>query len=52
MRLRSIENPSGIFLKIAYWFSKKQFGKVLTPMKIHLRTKARTAQIFDENNKV
>ena len=34
MRLQSIENPSGIFLKIAYWFSKKQFGKVLTPMKI------------------
>ncbi len=34
MRLPPIENPPGIFLKIAYWFSKKQFGKVLTPMKV------------------
>lgn len=34
MRLQPIENPPGIFLKIAYRFSRKQFGKVLTPMKI------------------
>ena len=34
MRLQSIENPPGIFLKIAYWVSRKQFGKVLTPMKV------------------
>jgi alkylhydroperoxidase family enzyme len=34
MRLATIENPPGLFLKIAYWFSKKQFGKVLSPMKI------------------
>lgn len=34
MRLQPIENPPGIFLKIAYWVSRKRFGKVLTPMKI------------------
>jgi AhpD family alkylhydroperoxidase len=34
MRMAAVENPSGIFLKIAYWFSGKQFGKVLSPMKI------------------
>lgn len=34
MRLKAIENPSNPLLKIAYWFSKKQFGKVLTPLKV------------------
>ena len=34
MRLESIENPSNPLLKIAYWFSKKQFGKVMTPLKV------------------
>lgn len=34
MRLAPIDNPPGLFLKIAYWFSRKQYGKVLTPLKI------------------
>ena len=34
MRLESIEKPSNPLLKIAYWFSKRQFGKVLTPLKV------------------
>lgn len=34
MRLQPIEKPPGIFLKIAYWVSRKQFGTVLTPMKV------------------
>lgn len=34
MRLEAIENPSNPLLKIAYWFSKKQFGKVMTPLKV------------------
>lgn len=34
MRLEAIENPKSLFLKIAYWVSKKQFGKVLTPIKV------------------
>lgn len=34
MRLKPIENPSGLFLKIAYWFTKRQFGKVMTPLKV------------------
>jgi AhpD family alkylhydroperoxidase len=34
MRLQAIENPSNPLLKIAYWFSKKQFGKVMTPLKV------------------
>ena len=34
MRLEAIENPSNPLMKIAYWVSKKQFGKVLTPLKV------------------
>ena len=34
MRLEPIENPTSLFLKIAYWFSKRQYGKVLSPLKI------------------
>lgn len=34
MRLEAVENPSNPLLKIAYWFSKRQFGKVLTPLKV------------------
>jgi AhpD family alkylhydroperoxidase len=34
MRLEAIENPSNPLLKIAYWFSGKQFGKVMTPLKV------------------
>ena len=34
MRLKPIENPPSLFLKIAYWFSKRQYGKVLSPLKI------------------
>ena len=34
MRLEAIENPSNWLLKIAYWFSRRQFGKVMTPLKV------------------
>jgi len=34
-RLKPVENPKSLKLKLAYWFSKLFFGKVLTPMKVH-----------------
>lgn len=34
MRFEPVENPSNPLLKIAYWFSRRQFGKVMTPLKI------------------
>jgi alkylhydroperoxidase family enzyme len=34
MRLEPIEKPKSLYLKIAYWFSKRQFGKVLMPLKV------------------
>jgi alkylhydroperoxidase family enzyme len=33
--LAPIEKPNGFGLKLAYYFSRKYFGKVLTPLKVH-----------------
>jgi alkylhydroperoxidase family enzyme len=33
--LSPIEKPSGLVKKLAYYFTRKQFGKVLTQVKVH-----------------
>jgi alkylhydroperoxidase family enzyme len=33
--LPSIEKPQGLIKKLAYYFTRRQFGKVLTPVKVH-----------------
>jgi len=33
--LSPIEKPKGLLMKLAYFFAKRQFGKVLTPIKVH-----------------
>jgi alkylhydroperoxidase family enzyme len=33
--LPPIEHPHSPFMKMAYFFARKQFGKVLTPLKVH-----------------
>jgi len=33
--LPPIERPKGLMLKLAYYFTRVQFGKVLTPLKVH-----------------
>src|SRR5579862_1864458 len=33
--LPPIEKPSGLVMKLAYYFTRRQFGKVLTPLKVH-----------------
>lgn len=33
--LLPIEKPRGLAMKLAYYFTRKQFGKVLTPLKVH-----------------
>jgi len=33
--LSPIEKPKGLILKLAYYFTRQQFGKVLTPVKVH-----------------
>jgi alkylhydroperoxidase family enzyme len=33
--LPPIENPKGLMMKLAYYFIRREFGKVLTPVKVH-----------------
>lgn len=33
--LPPIEKPAGLAMKLAYYFTRQQFGKVLTPVKVH-----------------
>lgn len=33
--LTPIEQPAGLIMKLAYYFTRRQFGKVLTPLKVH-----------------
>ena len=33
--LKPIEKPSSLGMKLAYFFTKKQFGKVITPLKVY-----------------
>src|SRR5256714_1113219 len=33
--LPAIEEPKGLMMKLAYYFTRRQFGKVLTPLKVH-----------------
>jgi alkylhydroperoxidase family enzyme len=33
--LPSIEKPRGLTMKLAYYFTRRQFGKVLTPVKVY-----------------
>src|SRR3989454_3175981 len=34
MRLEPIEKPKGFPMRIAYWMTRRQLGKVMTPMKV------------------
>jgi alkylhydroperoxidase family enzyme len=34
MRLEPIEKPTGLWMRFAYWLTRRQLGKVITPMKV------------------
>jgi AhpD family alkylhydroperoxidase len=34
MRLEPIENPKNLLVKLAFWWSKREFGKVIMPLKV------------------
>src|SRR5437762_3248178 len=36
MRLDPIEKPKGFITRMAYWGTRRRFGKVMTPMKVVL----------------
>ena len=33
--LPPIEKPKTLIMRLAYYFTRRQFGKVLTPLKVH-----------------
>src|SRR6266699_5131728 len=33
--LSPIEKPQGLMMKLAYFFTRRQFAKVITPLKVH-----------------
>ena len=33
--LPAIEHPRGLIMKLAYFFTRRQFGKVITPIKVY-----------------
>lgn len=33
--LAPIEKPEGLIMKLVYYFTRRQFGRVLTPLKVH-----------------
>lgn len=34
MRLQPIEKPTGLHMRLAFWFMRRQFGKVMTPLRV------------------
>lgn len=34
MRLEPIEKPKGLMMRIAFWMTRRQLGKVMTPIKV------------------
>lgn len=36
MRLQPVEKPKGLAMRLAYWGTRRQFGKVMTPIKVVL----------------
>ena len=41
--LPPIESPQGLIMKLAYYFTRRQFGKVLAPLKVHSRGRRNNA---------
>lgn len=51
-RFEPIEHPRNFMLKLAYWYSKKRMGKVITPMKVILARFPGTLKLARELIKV
>ena len=47
-RFSPIEHPHGFMLRLAYWYSKKRMGKVITPMKVILARFPETLKLSRE----
>ncbi len=51
--LPAIDNPKGVTMKLAYYFTRKQFGKVLTPLTVYsARLPAAFGMFYGKINKL
>jgi len=51
MRLEPIEKPKGLMMRIAFWMTRRQFGKVMTPMKVVIARMPRSLRLTYEITK-
>jgi AhpD family alkylhydroperoxidase len=52
MRLNPIEHPKGLFMRLIYYFTRRKFGKVITPLKVVTARVPRSARMSYEIAKV
>jgi alkylhydroperoxidase family enzyme len=48
MRLQPIESPNGMMMRIGFWFARRKFGKVITPMKVVTARVPKSARVSYE----
>jgi alkylhydroperoxidase family enzyme len=48
MRLGPIEKPKGLMMRFAYWGIRRQFGKVITPVKVVIARMPRALRLTNE----
>lgn len=48
MRLEPIEKPKGFVMRMAYWGIKRQFGKVITPVKVVIARMPKALKLTNE----
>jgi alkylhydroperoxidase family enzyme len=51
MRLKPIDKPTGLMMRIAFWMSRRQFGKVMTPMMVVFPRAPKMVKLFYEMQK-
>jgi hypothetical protein len=51
MRLEPIEKPKGLMMRIAYWMTRRQFGKVMTLMKLEIARRRESLRLTYEISK-
>ena len=49
--LPPVEKPQSLIMKVAYYFTRRQFGKVLTPLKVHSAVAAWLRSVLCEDRK-
>jgi AhpD family alkylhydroperoxidase len=52
MRLEPIEKPRSPIMRIAYWMSRRQLGKVMTPLKVIYARNPKLALLAHRTNRV